>query len=101
MDKAYQVLIFPLAEADLADTKDYFENVLKTSSTRIFEKLIETVDHLEENPMIYPLAKDITLREKGYRFVPIDNFLLFFVVIGHQVQIRRFLYGGRKFNSLL
>lgn len=101
MNKNYQVLIFPLAEADLEDTKDYFRKVLKTPSTHVFEKLIEVIAYLEDNPMIYPLVKDLALREKGYRFVPIDNYLLFFVVIDRQVQIRRFLYGGRRFTSLL
>lgn len=86
---------------EYADTRDYFRNILKTPSTQIFEKVLSTIGHLENNPLIYPLVQDSLLRARGYRFVPIDNFLLFFVVIDDQVQIRRFLYGGRKYNSLL
>ena len=89
MDQTYEVLIFPRAEQDLADTRDGFLNVLST------------ITQLEHHPLIYPPVKDSLLQAKGYRFVPIDNFLLFFVVVGNQVQIRRFLYGGRKYNSLL
>ncbi len=101
MDRPYEVLIFPRAEQDLADTRDYFLNILKTTSTQVFEKVLSTIAQLELNPLIYPQVKDSLLQAKGYRFVPIDNFLMFFVVVGKQVQIRRFLYGGRKYNSLL
>jgi len=97
----YRVLIFPRAELDLLETKEYFTKVLKTPSTRVFDRFLEVVDQLEENPMIYPLIVDPILRQKGYRHVPIDNFLLFFVVNESTVEIRRFLYGGRRFDSIL
>jgi len=97
----FDVLIFPLAQADLSDTREYHEKVLKTPSMRVFEKILDVIAQLERNPLIYPLLKDPTLRAKGYRFVPIDNFLLFFVVFANQVQIRRFLYGGRNYASIL
>ena len=97
----FEVLIFPLAQADLSDTREYYEKIFKTPSMRVFEKILDGIAQLEQNPLIYPLLKDPTLREKGYRFVPIDNFLLFFVVLEDQVQIRRFLYGGRNYASIL
>ena len=97
----YQVLVFPRAELDLLETREYFVEVLKTPSTKVFDRVLEAIDQLEENPMIYPLLADPILREKGYRHVPIDNFLLFFVIRDATVEIRRFLYGGRKFSALL
>lgn len=97
----YRVQIFPRAELDLKETKAYFSDVLKTASTKVFESFLEVIDKLEENPMIYPLVQDAHLHEKGYRFIPLESFLLFFVIKGRSVEIRRFLYGGRKYSGLL
>jgi hypothetical protein len=54
----YSVLIFPKAENDLIETKTYFEEILKTSPTPLFEKFLIQIDILEDNPFIFPLLKD-------------------------------------------
>jgi toxin ParE1/3/4 len=97
----FKVLIFPLAELDLIETKKYYTEVLKTPSTKVFDRFLEVIDLLEDNPLIYSLASDPHLSEKGYRFVPIENFLVFYVIKGNIVEIRRFLYGSRKYSSIL
>lgn len=97
----YKVLIFPLAELDLVETREYYTQVLQTPSTRVFDRFMEIIGQLEENPFIFPLVRDTHLREKGYRLVPIENFLVFYVINGRTVEIRRFLFGGRKYSSIL
>jgi len=54
----YTVLIYPTAEHDLYDIKEYFEQILKTSPDSLFGKFSESIDRLEDNPLIYPLVKD-------------------------------------------
>jgi toxin ParE1/3/4 len=96
----YSVLIYPKAENDILETKTYFEEILKTSPKPLFEKFLIQIDQLEENPFIFPLLKDIYLNQLGYRMIPIDNFLVFYVIVGKEVQIHRFIYGRRNYNLL-
>jgi toxin ParE1/3/4 len=96
----YSVLIFPSAENDIFEIKDYFNNVLKASPNSLFEKLFHEIDLLEKNPYIYSLVKDPYLNGLGYRMIPIDNFLLFYVITDNEVQIHRFLYGKRNYKLL-
>jgi toxin ParE1/3/4 len=96
----YSVLIYPKAENDIKETKTYFEEILKTSPTPLFEKILTQIDLLEENPFIFPLLKDPYLNQQGYRMIPIDNFLIFYVIKEREVQIHRFLYGRRNYNLL-
>lgn len=96
----YSVLIFPKAENDLIETKTYFEEILKTSPTPLFEKFLIQIDILEDNPFIFPLLKDPYLNQLGYRMIPIDNFLIFYLIKGKEVQIHRFLYGRRNYHLL-
>ncbi len=97
----YKVLIFPRAELDLIEARDYYTEVLKTSSTKVFDRFLDLIDQLEDNPLIYPLVRDPHLSAKGYRLVPIESFLVFYLIKESTVEIRRFLYGGRKYSSIL
>ena len=96
----YSVLIFPKAENDLIETKTYFEDILETSSKSLFEKFFKEIDTLEENPYIFPLAKDTILKQFGYRIIPIDNYLIFFIIKDKEIQVHRFLYGRRNYHLL-
>ena len=96
----YSVLIFPKAENDLKETKIYFEEILKTPSKLLFEKFFKEIDDLEENPYRYPLLKDPYLNQLGYRVLPIDNFLVFFIIHEKEVHIHRFLFGRRNYHLL-
>jgi plasmid stabilization system protein ParE len=96
----YNVLLYSNAEADIAETIDYIENHLKASANHILEKIHRSIDLLSDNPFIYPLLKDPYLNSLEYRMIPIDNYLLFFLVVDKEVQIHRFLYGKRNYNLL-
>jgi len=97
----YRVRIYPSAENDLLEIQDYFVNKLKTSPNNLFEKYLKIIDVLEDNPFLFPLLKDSFLNQSGYRMVPVDNFLLFYVIESNEVQIHRILYGKRNYLEIL
>ena len=97
----YEVRIYPSAELDLSEIKSYIEQELDASVTGLFRKFVEAVDRLELNPYIYPAVRDPVLAGKGYRYISIDNFLIFYVVTEQVVQIRRVLYGRRHYPEIL
>lgn len=97
----YDVLLYPSAESGLYDIKQYFEQVLKVSPTHLFQKFYDSIEYLEKNPFMYPLVKDPFLSQLGYHMITIDNFLVFYIVTGNEVQIHRFLYGKRNYLQIL
>lgn len=97
----YKVLIYPSAEHDLTEIREYFLYKLKISPNKHFEMFYKTIDTLETNPFLFPLLKDPFLNQLGYRMIPIDNFLLFYTFDNDTVQIHRFLYGRRNYLSIL
>lgn len=99
--KKYKVRIFPSAENDLLEIKEYVENKLKISPNKLFSKFYSSIDVLETDPLIFPLLKDVYLGSLGYRMISIDNFLLFYVIENNKVQIHRFLYGKRDYLLIL
>ena len=101
MAEKYEVVITPSAQKDLFEIKSYFRNVLKTVSNTVFEKFLEQVKTLKENPFIYKVHQDSLLKLIGYRVIPIDNYLMFYIVKGNTVQIHRVLYAKRNYQQLL
>ena len=101
MAKKYEVIITPSAQKDLTEIKSYFTNVLKTSSNSIFEKFLEQVKILKVHPFTYKVHQDPLLKLVGYRIIPIDNNLMFYVIKSNIVQIHRVLYAKRNYLQLL
>ena len=91
MAKKYEVVITPSAQKDLNEIKSYLTNVLKTSSSSIFEKILKQVKILKTHPFTYSVHQDSLLKLIGYRVIPIGNYLMFYVVKSNVVQIHRIL----------
>ena len=101
MAKKYEVIITPSAQKDLTEIKSYLTNVLKTSSNSIFEKILEQVKIQKTHPFTYRVHQDPLLKLVGYRIIPIDNYLMFYVIKSNIVQIHRVLYAKRNYLQLL
>ena len=101
MKKKYSVHLFPRAKRDLLEIKEYFEARLKADPRSLFEKFEKQIDLLESNPFMFPLVKDPYLRKQGYRVIPVDSYLLFYIIDTTTVQIHRFIYGRIDYLMIL
>jgi toxin ParE1/3/4 len=97
----YSVKILPAAQADLDGIIDYLNTLSPQAAFRYYDLLAEKISSLSDMPERCPMARDTQLRLRGYRFLPVENYLVFFVITGETVQIRRILYGRRQYESLL
>lgn len=97
----HELKIFPLAEQDLKDIIDYLNVLSLQAALKIYDEIIENISSLEQIPMRCPLVKNTVLRAKEYRMLMVHNFIVFYVISGKTVQIRRILYGRRQYEFLL
>lgn len=97
----YEVKIYPSAQQDLRDIVGYLNTLSPNAAVRYYDKLTEEIASLSKMPERYPKARDLALAAKGYRFLVVNNYLVFYVVSGDTVQIRRILYGRRDYHALL
>lgn len=97
----YNIEIFPTAKQDLLDIISYLNTLSPDTALRYYDLLIEEISSLSELPERYPHPKDLALKAKGYRYLLVKNYLVFYVVSGKTVQIRRILYARRDYLSLL
>lgn len=97
----YNIEIFPTAKQDLLDIISYLNTLSPDTALKYYDLLIEEISSLSELPERYPHPKDLALKAKGYRYLLVKNYLVFYVVSGKTVQIRRILYARRDYSSLL
>lgn len=97
----YKLLIFPLAKQDLQDIVDYLNKLSPDVALKLYDEIVESIGSLSQMPERCPLMKSPVLRAKGYRALIVHNHMVFYVVNGNQVEIRRILYGRRQYEFLL
>ena len=97
----YKVKIFPTAQSDLRDIAEYLNTLSPDAAIRYYDLIIEKVGTLTTMPERCPLAKDTQLRLRGYRTLLVKNYIVFYVINGKTVEIRRILYARRQYEGLL
>lgn len=101
-NEKYKLRYLPLFEQDLLQTISYITNVLK--NTDAAEKLVNDVEDAIQERLEYPLAFEpfpSKKRDYPYYRIYIRNYVIYYVVIGDVMEVRRFLYGARDTNRYL
>lgn len=97
----YEVRIFPTAQQDLLDVIDYLNTLSQDTALKYYDRLTSEIASLSTMPERCPRPRDLALAAKGYRYLVVGNYLVFYVVSGNVVQIRRILYARRDYKQLL
>ena len=101
-NEKYKLRYLPLFEQDLIQTVSYITNVLK--NTDAAEKLVNDVEDAIQERLEYSLAFEpfpSKKRDYPYYRIYIRNYVIYYVVIGDVMEVRRFLYGARDTNRYL
>lgn len=99
--EAYKVIIYPAAKQDLLNIIDYLNTLSPDAALRYYDLLTEKIASLSHMPERCPHPKDLALAAKGYRYLIVENYLVFYLVFGNTVQIRRILFSRRDYRYLL
>ena len=101
MDGPYKVILYPAAERDLLDITDYLNTLSPQAAFRYYDLLTEQIASLETMPKRCPKVRDSLLASKGYRYLIVKDYLVFYIVVEDTVQIHRIFYGRRDYQALL
>jgi len=96
----FNVNISPAAQNDFLDIVEHLDTLSPEAAEQYFELFMEKVGLLSIAPESCPLARDTQLRLRGYRMLPIENYIVFYVINVKTVEIRRILYARRQYERL-
>ena len=97
----YKIKIFPRAKQDMEEVIDYLNTLSPDVALKYYDLLVEEIAGLFQLPERCPRPKDLALAARGYRYLIVKNYLVFYVIAGDTVQIRRILYARRNYKGLL
>jgi toxin ParE1/3/4 len=102
---SYNIIYTKEAEQDLVDIFEYIAKNLLVMETakKQTKRIMRAIDGLNEMPMRHKLYEDEPWHSKGLRILPVDNYLVFYMVLeeGNTVAIVRIMYGGRNIEQQL
>lgn len=101
MPERAKVLYLPAAVRDLEEIVDYVRRDGLTRAEKLLDKLEVEIGRLARFPRLGVIPKDMHLARKGYRILIVDNYLVFYVVRGKTVRVRRVIHGARRYQFLL
>lgn len=105
MANNYTIKMTPMAADDLGNIYRYISEELFTASaaTNILKRIEKEIIRLKEFPFSCNYVADEFLRNKGYRKLIVDNYIVFYLTKEEkdQVIIMRVLYGKQNYENLL
>ena len=99
--EAFKVIVTSDADRDMDEIFSYVSKNLQEPGTAfgLVEKIYSALHSLSNMPERHPLSRDTYLAKQGFRLLPIDNYLAFYVVdkTAMRVIIHRVLCGKRNY----
>jgi plasmid stabilization system protein ParE len=99
----YRVVFSETAESDLDDIVNYLSGFSSDIAFKYYDEIVDKTNSHSKMPERCPFVSDVILRKKGYRWLFVRNYIVFFVVEQTEgvVDIRRVLYSHRDYTALL
>ena len=102
MNKArFKIEYLPIAVRDLDEIFDYILKDDPPAAGNLLDRLETSISQLQDFPQMGSIPKDDRLRFMGYRMLVEGEYIVFYVVLGDVVEIRRIFHGKRKYSFLI
>lgn len=101
MPGKYEIIYLPIAYDDLDDIVEYILKDNPAAALDTLEKIQNAMERLRSFPKMGSIPRDIRLERMGNRMLIVDDYLIFYVIEGNTIRIRRILYGSRNYSYLL
>ncbi|MGE5861762.1 MAG: type II toxin-antitoxin system RelE/ParE family toxin [Ignavibacteria bacterium] len=97
----YQIRLLSIAEEDFTEIITYIAADNPSAADTIADKIEKNLEVLSENPSLGRIPREEELRNLGYRYLIIQNYLIFYTIEERTIYIHRILHGARNYKTLL
>ena len=101
----YKTIITQPAELDIAEAARYIAKELQNpaAADKLLDDIANAVVSLEKMPKRHALVKNDHLASLGFRFLPVHNYLIFYIIREGKkyVTIERFLHNRRDWIHII
>ena len=97
----YQVRLLSIAEEDFTEIISFIAADNPTSADAIANKIEKNLELLSENPNLGRIPREEEIRNLGYRYLIVQNYLIFYTMEEKTIFVHRILHGARNYKTLL
>ena len=97
----YSIRLLQAAEEDLNEIILYIAADNPAAAETLCNKIEKNLSYLSKHPFLGTIPHEEELSAMGYRFLVVQNYLIFYTIEGHSILIHRILHGARDYLSVL
>jgi addiction module RelE/StbE family toxin len=97
----YQVRFLSIAEEDFTEIVSFIAADNPVAANVIADKIEKNLELLSGNPNLGRIPREEQIRNLGYRYLIVQNYLIFYTVEAKTIFIHRILHGARNYRTLL
>lgn len=97
----YQIRLLRIAEEDFKEIISFIADDNPTAAEAMAIKIEKSIELLAENPMLGRIPRDEDIKNLGYRYLIVENYIVFYTIEERTIFIHRILHGARNYKSLL
>jgi toxin ParE1/3/4 len=97
----YQVRLLNIAEEDFTEIISFIAADNPTAANAIANKIEKNLELLSANPNLGRIPREEEIRNLGYRYMIVQNYLIFYTIEERTIFIHRILHGARNYKTLL
>ena len=97
----YQIRFLKIAEEDFTEIVSYIAADNPKAANAIATKIEKNLELLSENPLLGRVPRDEEIRKLRYRYLIVQNYILFYTIENKTIYIHRILHSARDYKSIL
>ncbi|NCS89916.1 MAG: type II toxin-antitoxin system RelE/ParE family toxin [Ignavibacteria bacterium] len=97
----YKIRLLTIAEEDFTEIISFISAENPIEADAIANKIEKNLELLSENPNLGRIPREEEIRNLGYRYLIVQNYLIFYTIEGRTIYVHRILHGARNYKSLL
>ena len=96
----YTVRLLRAAEDDFTEIVIYIAAERPDAAESLAQKIETSLKLLATNPYLGRVPRDAALLDLGYRYLVVQNYLIFYVVEERTILVHRIVHGARDYLGL-
>jgi len=97
----YNLRLLRAAEEDLSEILNYIAAENLSAAVTLTDKIENDLTILSENPFMGRVPRDEEIKNLGYRYLIVQNYIIFFTIEDNTIFVHRILHQARDYKTLL
>ena len=96
----YDIKLLRVAEEDFTEIVTYIAADRPSAAETLATQIEKSLQLLTQNPRLGRIPKEEELARLHYRYLVVDNYLIFYAIEGQTIFVHRILHGARDYQGL-